>query len=286
MSHVRAWSGSEAPLITALTEMASNVFIEDRIERTVNRCGLPADTLRQLQRSVHTLEASPDLKGVFLVERVFFLDYVAYLRSGKASPSLFAPPGTNPSVVWRHLPAVSAWDAALGLDAQSQIVDAIDGPTGTTLAGVQALAASPALNAWYAVYSRILLPSQLRAVFLWVRAVGQTRAMEAALACELYRLENGRWPAKLGELVPTLLERVPTDPVDGKAIRYAEIPEGIKTWTIIDDYGKRDDGGDVRRLEPYDANIRPKDYGWVILNPELRGRPATTQEATSGPARP
>ena len=113
------------------------------------------------------------------------------------------------------------------------------------------------------------LPSLSGAFELWIRSVGANRALRAALASERYRLANGEWPSSLDALVPLYLDAVPVDPFDGQAIRFGRIDEGIRTWTIGEDL--TDDGGDVGRLT---SKRRSPDCGWVILNPELRGRPA------------
>ena len=97
-------------------------------------------------------------------------------------------------------------------------------------------------------------------------------------------MAKGKWPETLDDLVPAFLDAVPADPIDGKPIRYTRIPEGIKTWTISGDDHDEDNGGDVQRLEPKGSQYRCKDFGWVILNPELRGRAATTQATTSATA--
>jgi hypothetical protein len=53
-------------------------------------------------------------------------------------------------------------------------------------------------------------------------------------------------------------------------------------WAIGEDL--IDNGGDVLRLEIPKPPRRASDFGWVLLNPELRGRPADTEEAKPQPA--
>ena len=72
-----------------------------------------------------------------------------------------------------------------------------------------------------------------------------------------------------GELSPAYLAKGPMDPFDGRPIRYERISQGIKLWTIAEDL--KDDGGDIGRVGDVERG-RPPDHGWVILNPELRGR--------------
>jgi hypothetical protein len=53
------------------------------------------------------------------------------------------------------------------------------------------------------------------------------RCAAAGIAAERFRLANGDWPALLDQLVPALLERVPTSPIDGKPLRMNRSNNGI-----------------------------------------------------------
>ncbi len=95
--------------------------------------------------------------------------------------------------------------------------------------------------------------------------------------------------------MPKYIASIPLDPIDDQPIRYAIIPEGIKTWTISGDEADEDNGGDVGRLETRQGQSwrdyrKGKDTGWVLLNPDLRGRvcdpPKTTTVPTSAPTIP
>ena len=50
---------------------------------------------------------------------------------------------------------------------------------------------------------------------------------ETGCAVERFRLSRGRWPADLAELVPSFLQSVPMDPIDGKPIKYARTSYGV-----------------------------------------------------------
>jgi len=54
------------------------------------------------------------------------------------------------------------------------------------------------------------------------RALAERRVTAAALACQIYRAEMGKWPEKLSEVVPKYLAAVPADPFqgDGRAVGY------------------------------------------------------------------
>ena len=47
------------------------------------------------------------------------------------------------------------------------------------------------------------------------------RATETILALKAYKLEKGKSPSNLSDLVPTYLSQMPIDPFDGKPLRYS-----------------------------------------------------------------
>ncbi len=67
------------------------------------------------------------------------------------------------------------------------------------------------------------------------------RLAMAAIALKLYRREQGRYPENLQALVPRYLPQVPTDPFDGKPLRYQRLKSGFKLWSVGRDL--KDDGG-------------------------------------------
>ncbi|GBC98642.1 hypothetical protein HRbin17_01156 [bacterium HR17] len=62
-----------------------------------------------------------------------------------------------------------------------------------------------------------------------------------AMALRLYRHGHGRYPETLQALVPQYLPAVPTDPFDGKPLRYRRSAKGFKVWSVGEDM--KDDGG-------------------------------------------
>jgi hypothetical protein len=59
------------------------------------------------------------------------------------------------------------------------------------------------------------------------------RCAMAALAVERFRLEHGRWPAALEEVVAVkLLPEVPLDPFDGRPLRWRAAADGVVVYSI------------------------------------------------------
>ena len=67
------------------------------------------------------------------------------------------------------------------------------------------------------------------------------RVTMTALALRLYRKENGRYPEDLQALAPKFLPSVPSDPYDGKPLRYRKLQKGFKVWSVGEN--RKDDGG-------------------------------------------
>jgi hypothetical protein len=67
------------------------------------------------------------------------------------------------------------------------------------------------------------------------------RVTEVALALRLYRKEHGRYPEDLQALAPKFLPSVPSDPYDGKPLRYRKLAKGFKVWSVGGN--RKDDGG-------------------------------------------
>ncbi len=80
-----------------------------------------------------------------------------------------------------------------------------------------------------------------------------------AIAVERFRAKNGSLPAKLTELAPRYLRKIPIDPISGKLPRYKTTPNaGVIIYSIGAD--EDDDGG--RPVSP-EEEIGDADGDWV-----------------------
>lgn len=289
----RCFDGGYQMLIHGLVQVSIENQHLSWLERVINRVGLNSAYLESIQEQIEPVQDGPDWQRAMMAERAMFIDSYQWARSGTvggfsmlAGLTAGAPGGANATAnIWRYVPALPSLDVVYGLRMYSELIEA------TKSAGPQALKRAMQTDARtisapaYHVFSRLMLPSLSRSVALWLRGVGSKRAMIAALASERYRLANGEWPESLTDLVPEYLKAVPADPFDGAPIRYAVTSEGIELWCIGEDL--KDDGGDIKRRDKKGPNDRPTDGGWLILNPDLRGKPLpepASAIATSSPA--
>jgi hypothetical protein len=117
---------------------------------------------------------------------------------------------------------------------------------------------------------RMLTPATGKFTAAFRRKLAQMRCLMTVLAVERYRLEKGAWPAKLVDLTPKLLKKVPLDPFDGKPLRYVRVADGVTVYSVGHD-GK-DDGGNIERTNP----VMPgTDIGFQLWDVKHRRQPAT-----------
>jgi hypothetical protein len=94
------------------------------------------------------------------------------------------------------------------------------------------------------------------------------RCAEAAVAVERYRLARGDWPRDLAALVPDYLKEAPSDPYDGRPLRYRRTADGVVVYSVgpdgADDQGKLD-----RTWQPPDGT----DAGFRLWDSAKRRRP-------------
>jgi hypothetical protein len=100
------------------------------------------------------------------------------------------------------------------------------------------------------------------------RTAASMRAAVVGLACERYRLRQGRWPKTLDEIPRDLLASVPLDPFDGQPLRYRHTTDGVVVYSI----GKNliDDEGELS----WNPAVSGADEGFRLWNPEARRQPA------------
>ena len=74
--------------------------------------------------------------------------------------------------------------------------------------------------------ANLLLPALDKAQNKFVCCAAQTEQAKTACALERHRIARETYPEKLDDLVPEFLPKVPSDPVDGKPLRYEKHPAG------------------------------------------------------------
>ncbi len=117
-------------------------------------------------------------------------------------------------------------------------------------------------NSFFGVIAGTMAPAVGRASEKSYVAEANRRLALVALALERHRLAVGAYPASLDALVPRFLESVPSDPMNGAALKYATALDiGFHLYSVgldhVDDGGVRA-WGNARRMS------RPREGGDLV----------------------
>jgi hypothetical protein len=129
----------------------------------------------------------------------------------------------------------------------------------------------------YDVVTALLMPAIMKVGEAHRRGVGNLRCAFVAVALERYRRDHGRWPDTLDALVPKYLSAVPTDPQDGRPLRYKRRPDGVVVYWLGPD--GTDDGGKLDRENPQRKGV---DLGFELWDVGQRRRPAPEAKPDDG----
>jgi hypothetical protein len=128
-----------------------------------------------------------------------------------------------------------------------------------------------------AFLTRMLLASMDKLCQSSWRKHAHVRCLATLLAVERFRRAEGRWPARLEELVPRFLKAVPLDPFDGKPLRLRRLEDGLIVYSVGED--RSDDGGVLDRKSP----VRPGvDLGYQLWDANRRRQPASKPAPKDG----
>lgn len=265
-------------IISALVRVAIDSLTISTIENVCAQGVVPPDKLIAVERLLAAAENPDYLSSALRGERATFIGTADWYRA-HGEP---ASEGLPRIPTW--LPGVHGYlyrDQAVGVRMYNRIVAVADKPT-------QAIAVA---DAWegelkgmrFLSFTRWIMPSLKRACEFATRATAQVRCARVALATERYRIDTGSFPAKLEDLVPKYLDRVPVDPFDGQPLRYRLTPEQTCVYSV--GWDLKDNGGIV---DPSLPNTKEQDLGFRLLPPEKRGlapslATASTQTAPSPP---
>jgi hypothetical protein len=110
--------------------------------------------------------------------------------------------------------------------------------------------------------SRVLLPNCAAAMMKEAESLACVRVSIAALNVERFRMEHGRLPSDLRQLVPEFLSTLPADPFDGTAIRYHLLPKGYVIYSVGRD--GQDDGGTEPPTKRRGSKAGPEDITLIV----------------------
>jgi hypothetical protein len=236
----------EPILITQLVRIACQGISLDSLERILSRMPLTDEQLTKLAAALEESGKRQAMTRAFVGERCCWAGFFEGARRGKVPLEEIGSPESQ----WLSVRPVSALYRASGLleldeksclDFMERYVKATELPPPENLAAASVVADETNQVPRWCVISRMLLPALDRALGKVVRCDAKIRDALTAIAVERYRLANGKLPDRLSDLAPTFLPAVPTDPFDGKPLRYKPLAKGYVVYSVGDD--RQDNGG-------------------------------------------
>jgi hypothetical protein len=229
----------EPILISQLVRYACHSIGMSLLQDLLPQVEFSEEDLAMLQDDVESADYQPDLQRAIQAERVAGM--LGFQDSELLKTELGRVTATA-TAVSRHE------DLTMYLDCMRRLESAAVKPWPKAMDDVQALAdefevsRASLLDQARSVLTRRLAPRMKDAFGTAFRTQARSRAAAAGLAVERYRIKHGRLPAALEPTAPEFQTAVPTDPFDGKPLRFRLNDDGGYTIYSIGADGV-DDGG-------------------------------------------
>jgi hypothetical protein len=268
--------GDEPTLISLLIRCAGHSLLVAAVERTLAQ-GFPGEAALEEMQQRLPREAA-DLRTHFVNaargERAGLHELFLVLgRSETTIPfSTYAarmgPNPTQTAMEWLRdrFPILYRKDYPAHLRHMNELVKAAQLPLDEQLERFRALEEAKKQKG---IFAMSLAPSMEKCCMAHLRSQAGIGALQAALACERFRIAQGRWPEALAELVQArLLDAVPTDPYANQPLRFSRTKEGLVIYGLGEDL--EDNGGNIDREKTLQRGM---DYGIRLWDPARRRQP-------------
>ena len=248
---------NEPMAISHLVCIACRSLAVRSLDYSINRVQFTDEQLAELGRMLAEAEDLSALARAWAGERCqgieFFNDPVTYADWLRTDGSLSLPPSTL--IFLYQAAGLSDKDALIYLDYVEGCIKANQLPLHQRRKAVEAVEDELGAVSRIHVLLHKFVPALSRVTELDLAAIARLRTAQVAVAVERYRLSSGRLPDTPADLVPGYLETVPTDPFDGKDLRYRKLEASFVIYSIGED--ETDNGGMERppRAKPQGYDI-------------------------------
>jgi hypothetical protein len=266
--------GDEPMLISQLQRPGWADYSVQALEQTLRRGQGSTDTLLKVQMALEEEEAAPVLLTTARGERAGLHALMTAVENGEVptarQPVLGDQRAEGVTLLQKRQRAYQEGVHAWLLEYSNRFVAIARLPSPEQAAPLKEL-----------LDSTVQAPPGAMPLLAGVSAVdvGQTchksqallRCAAAGIAVERYRLANGRWPDDLDQLTPKYLAQVPTDPFDGKPLRYVKLLKGgVIVYSVGPGGKERGKPDDLDKFERKNGS----DLGFRLWNVEARIKPA------------
>jgi hypothetical protein len=261
--------GDEPVLISVLVRLAVRKQAYQRMERVLGLGQVSDRGLADMQKLAENELQQPLLLTGMRGERAGLHQVMASIEAGKLSQAQLISIGVQVGFVERVMSFFDGntiqRDHAFALRFMTDAVEIVKQPLDNQAKLLKELEAglhdAPPL-------ARQLVPACLKVTEAFHASQAQYRCALTALALERYRLARGEWPKALADLVPAHLGKVPTDPYDGKPLRFRRLADGVLVYSVGPD--GVDNGGAIDRMG---AMKNGSDMGFQLWDIAKRRRP-------------
>ncbi len=253
----------EPVLLAHLIRIATAATAVRTLENTLRVGTLSNESLRHLDADFADYLAAHSMKWALCGERAWFIGLSERFRG------LGGIRGVILTVTTRG-------DPEQGTEMFGRLIDATDEPARLLGAAKRIESQLPKLSK-SRMFTSMSMMGITRSVVLHVRGLAEIKAARIAIAAERFRLQEGRLPEGLDELVPAHLSEIPLDPFDGLPMKLARTGAGLVIYSVGSD--GIDNGG---RVVPNEGEKKPRDWGFRLLNIEERGLVLVDQPPTDG----
>jgi len=229
----------EPVLISQLARSSCKILAVTTIEYCINRIEFSDEQLIQLIDCIQNTERVSGMSRAFVGERCLGLSFFNEPESVNMN-IIRGIPYRRIHKVYNAVGLLDS-DTIIYLDIMSEYVNSSKLPLHRRQEAFKAINTRLQSTSRVHVLLHIMMPALSRVVAFDLGAIARLRTARVALAIERYRLATGKLPGKLTDLVPGYLDSVPTDPFDGKELRYKKLDVGFVVYSVSEDLS--DDGG-------------------------------------------
>jgi hypothetical protein len=193
---------------------------------------LSADVLAELD---HVLRAGAGqentMRRALIAERALALETLKHPENYGRGPRL-----STGKIQLYELTGLIELDALHYLEVIGKLIDAHRQPFPARIETCRRLAAEADQVSFPPARSRLVTDTWLPRINPLVDQeasnLARLRLARSAVAVERFRLDYGRLPRNLSELVPDYIDEVPEDPFDGKPLRYKTLEAGHVVYSV------------------------------------------------------
>jgi len=214
------------------------------LERCINEMVLTDVQLANLAVVISEVERRKAFTCAFVGERCTHVDFLEGLRTGRIPATNMNDDDPVPVRVFMtvySLTGLLQLDERTYLDEMERYIEATKLPSPENIIAFRTLDEQMQHLAPWHFLLRMMVPVLDYTLNKSAACDAKMRDARSALAIERYRLANGKLPGQLTDLVPAFLPSVPTDPFDGKPLRYKTLAKGYVVYSVGED--REDNGG-------------------------------------------